>query len=103
MAEPRRPATRHRRARPMRRRNRPVSHRPFTDSPRRGGIDVDRILDLIDSGDLCGTAFLILLLAGVGSKMVEGHDGARRAGLRLSAAAFIAYVLFAVLQFDPSD
>jgi hypothetical protein len=75
----------------------------FTDSPGRGGIDVERVLGLIDGGDLCGTAFLILIFAGIGSKMVEGHAGAQRAGRRLSAAAFIAYVVSAALRFDPPD
>lgn len=56
------------------------------------------ISHLVDDGDICGLLFLILLLCGIGGKMIEPYDALRVWGIRIATAIFILTALARVLE-----
>jgi hypothetical protein len=63
---------------------------------------MDSVLRIIENADVCATPVLILILAAVGSKMVSTQPTLRQWGVRLAAAAFIAYAIYGGITHEPT-
>jgi hypothetical protein len=62
---------------------------------------LSRALAIIDEGDFCWTTLLIAIFLGVGSRMIERRPDLQALGLRLSAIAFVAYLVYGAVRFEP--
>ena len=60
-----------------------------------GNLRVQSVLDLIESGDLFSLVILMILLCGIGARMIESEPKLKRWGTRLAAAALVAYCIYA--------
>jgi hypothetical protein len=64
---------------------------------------MDIVLEWINKpDDVCSLMLLIVVLAAIGSRMVRDRNDLRRWGHRISAAALVGYLIYAVRTFRPS-
>jgi hypothetical protein len=62
-----------------------------------------KLLHIVNDGNAVAVSWLIVILACVGSKMVESSIAARQWGWRSSAAAFVAYSIYGSVTFHPAE
>ena len=60
------------------------------------------VLELINNPDPCSTVLLIVLLTGIGSKMIESCPDLRAWGYRVAAVALVVYGVYGVMTFHPT-
>jgi hypothetical protein len=61
----------------------------------------DRLLDIVEQGDVCSTLVLIVILLVLGRHMATGRPAIESWGLRLAAGSFIAYVAYGGFSEQP--
>lgn len=62
---------------------------------------MDRILDILNDGNLCYLMLLIGILASIGQRVAAAQPRLHLLGLRLAFAAFLAYCAYAAVRFSP--
>ena len=62
---------------------------------------MEPLITLVESSDLCWTALLLILLIGLGSRLVCGQPGLLRAGQITAVAVCLLYAFVAVSRFEP--
>ena len=66
-------------------------------------LPMTTIVQIINAGDFCSTAFLAFFLFCIGGKMVEGRPTLCQWGKRIAAAAFLFYVVHEAYASQPID
>ncbi len=62
-----------------------------------------RVLDLVQTADLCFVGLIVLVLVCLGYKMASCSTGFRTWGLRLAVATFLAYGIYGYVNAQPTD
>jgi len=57
------------------------------------------VTGLIDEGNLCGLLAVLLIMAGVGQRMVQNQQELQLWGVRIAAIAFVVFTIMRIIEF----